>query len=68
VLFKLHHEAIKLVCFLWLKIVDHVPMIPNTAEQLFGGTASNQAITIGGVRAKDGYPEDAVNPLTYVML
>ena len=61
-------EAIELVCFLWLKIGDHVPMIPNAGEQLFGGTGSNQAITIGGIRAKNGEPEDAVTDLTYVML
>jgi len=58
-------DAIELLCCLWLKIGDHVPTIPDTAEQLFGGTGSNQAITIGGVD-KDG--SDAVNDLTYVML
>jgi formate C-acetyltransferase len=39
--------------------------MPAAGEQLFGGTGSNQAITIGGVDA-DG--KDAVNDLTYVML
>jgi pyruvate formate-lyase/glycerol dehydratase family glycyl radical enzyme len=58
-------EAIELISCLWLKIGDHVPMMPDAGEQLFGGTGSNQAITIGGVD-KDGY--DAVNDLTYVML
>lgn len=58
-------EAIELISCLWLKIGDHVPSIPNAGEQLFGGTGSNQAITIGGVN-KDG--NDAVNDLTYVML
>ncbi|MFQ5900068.1 MAG: pyruvate formate lyase family protein [Thermodesulfobacteriota bacterium] len=58
-------DAIELICCLWLKIGDHVPPIPDAAEQLFGGTGSNQAITIGGVD-KDG--KDAVNDLTYVML
>ncbi len=58
-------EAIELICCLWLKIGDHVPMIPETGEQLFGGTGSNQAITIGGV---DREGRDAVNDLTYVML
>jgi pyruvate formate-lyase/glycerol dehydratase family glycyl radical enzyme len=57
--------AIELICCLWLKIGDHVPMIPNAGEQLFGGTGSNQAITLGGVD-KEG--NDAVNDLTYVML
>ncbi len=58
-------QAIELLCCLWLKIGDHVPAVPDAGEQLFGGTGSNQAITIGGVD-KDG--EDAVNDLTYVML
>ncbi|MBI4377853.1 MAG: hypothetical protein HY578_02020 [Nitrospinae bacterium] len=58
-------EAIELICCLWLKIGDHVPTIPDAGEQLFGGTGSNQAITIGGVD-KDG--RDAVNDLTYIML
>ena len=58
-------HAIELVCCLWLKIGDHVPTIPDAGEQLFGGTGSNQAITMGGVD-KDG--NDAVNDLTYVML
>jgi pyruvate formate-lyase/glycerol dehydratase family glycyl radical enzyme len=58
-------HAIELICCLWLKIGDHVPTMPDAGEQLFGGTGSNQAITIGGVD-KDG--NDAVNDLTYVML
>lgn len=58
-------EAVRLVCYLWLKIGDHVPAMPETGEKLFGGTGSNQAITIGGVDPKG---EDAVNELTYVML
>ena len=58
-------KAIELISCLWLKIGDHVPTIPDAGEQLFGGTGSNQAITIGGVD-KDG--KDAVNDLTYVML
>jgi len=58
-------DAIELICDLWLKIGDHVPAIPDAAEQLFGGTGSNQAITIGGVDKKGN---DAVNDLTYVML
>lgn len=58
-------DAIEMLCCLWLKIGDHVPTIPDAGEQLFGGTGSNQAITIGGV---DKNGEDAVNDLTYVIL
>lgn len=48
-----------------MKCADHVPMVPETGEELAGGTGSNQAITIGGI-TPDG--KDAVNDLTYVML
>ncbi|MBI4876300.1 MAG: hypothetical protein HY822_16820 [Acidobacteria bacterium] len=58
-------EAVQLLGHLWLKIGDHVPSVPSAGEQLFGGTGSNQAITIGGVDAEG---RDAVNDLTYVML
>jgi pyruvate formate-lyase/glycerol dehydratase family glycyl radical enzyme len=58
-------DALEMVCCLWLKIGDHVPTVPQAGEQLFGGSGSNQAITVGGVD-KDG--KDAVNDLTYVIL
>jgi len=58
-------QAVELVSCLWLKIGDHVPMVPQVGEKLFGGSGSNQAITIGGV---DRLGNDAVNDLTYVML
>ncbi len=62
-------DALELICLFWLKLGDHVPMMPDAGEQLFGGTGSNQAITIGGVKADDQKkPEDAVNDLTYLML
>lgn len=57
--------AVELVAYLWLKIGDHVPAVAAAGEQLFGGSGSNQAITIGGV---DAQGKDAVNGLTYVML
>ena len=58
-------EAVELVGCLWLKICDHVPLAPETSEELFGGSGSNQAVTVGGVDAEG---KDAVNDLTYVML
>jgi pyruvate formate-lyase/glycerol dehydratase family glycyl radical enzyme len=58
-------EAVELVGCFWLAIADHVPMNPESGEELFGGSGSNQAITLGGV---DGRGRDAVNDLTYVML
>jgi hypothetical protein len=44
-------DAVQWVAHLWLKLGDHVPAIPAAGEQLFGGTGSNQAITLGGVDA-----------------
>lgn len=58
-------EAVELVGCLWLKICDHVPLAPETSEELFGGSGSNQAVTLGGI---DMEGKDAVNDLTYVML
>ena len=58
-------EAVELVGCLWLKICDHVPLAPETSEELFGGSGSNQAVTLGGI---DMEGNDAVNDLTYVML
>jgi pyruvate formate-lyase/glycerol dehydratase family glycyl radical enzyme len=58
-------EALELICYLWLKIGDHVPIMTEAAEQLFGGTGSNQAITVGGI---DKSGKDAVNDLTYLIL
>lgn len=58
-------RAVELLCCLWLKIGDHVPTVADAGEQLFGGTGSNQAITIGGV---DREGKDAVNELTYAVL
>jgi formate C-acetyltransferase len=58
-------EAVELVGCFWLKLADHVPLVPETGEELFGGTGSNQAVTLGGV---DSQGKDAVNELTYVML
>jgi pyruvate formate-lyase/glycerol dehydratase family glycyl radical enzyme len=58
-------QAVELVGCFYLKLADHQPMSPETAEELFGGSGSNQAITLGGV---DASGQDAVNDLTYVML
>ncbi|NIO29522.1 MAG: formate acetyltransferase [Candidatus Latescibacteria bacterium] len=58
-------KAVELVGCFFLRLVDHVPMSPETGEELFGGSGSNQAITIGGV---DQNGKNAVNELTYVLL
>ncbi|MCP4603527.1 MAG: formate acetyltransferase [Proteobacteria bacterium] len=51
-------------CF-YMRCTDHLPLIPDIGNYLFGGSSSDQAITLGGVRP-DG--EDAVNDMTYIFL
>jgi len=58
-------EALTLVGSLWLKLNDNTNLVPETAEELFGGAGTVPAVTLGGVDEKG---EDAVNDLTYLML
>ena len=58
-------EAMELVGCLWLKLNDNTNLVPETAEELFGGAGTVPAVTVGGV---DENGEDAVNDLTYIML
>ena len=58
-------KALSLIGCLWLKLNDNTNLVPETAEELFGGAGTVPAVTIGGVDAKG---QDAVNELTYLML
>lgn len=58
-------EAVELVGCLWLKLTDNTNLVPESAEELFGGAGPVPAVTVGGV---DSEGEDAVNDLTYVVL
>lgn len=58
-------EALELIGCLWLKLNDNTNLVPETAEELFGGAGTVPAVTLGGV---DAAGEDAVNDLTYLML
>lgn len=58
-------EAIELVGCLWIKLNDNTNLVPETAEELFGGAGTVPAVTVGGV---DEEGKDAVNDLTYIML
>ncbi len=58
-------EALELIGCLWLKLNDNTNLVPETAEELFGGAGTVPAVTLGGVD-QDG--RDAVNDLTYLML
>ncbi len=58
-------EALELIGCLWLKLNDNTNLVPETAEELFGGAGTVPAVTLGGV---DPVGRDAVNDLTYLML
>ncbi|MEN6330567.1 MAG: pyruvate formate lyase family protein [Smithella sp.] len=58
-------EAVEILSSLWFKLNDNTNLVPETAEELFGGAGTVPAVTVGGIN-EDG--EDAVNELTYIML
>ncbi|GAB6097951.1 glycyl radical protein [Desulfatiferula olefinivorans] len=58
-------HAVELIGCFYLRCTDHLPLIPDIGNYLFGGSSSDQAITLGGV-GPDG--EDAVNDMTYIFL
>jgi len=61
-------DAVELICHLFLRCSDHVPLSPESAEVLFAGSGSNQALTVGGTRYENGRTVDAVNDMTYIIL
>ncbi len=58
-------HALELTGCLFMRMADHVPLLPDIANYLFGGASSTQAITIGGITPQG---EDAVNDMTYIIL
>ncbi len=58
-------NAIELVADFYMRCTDHFPLTPDLANFYFGGSSSDQAITLGGV-TPDG--TDAVNDMTYIFL
>jgi pyruvate formate-lyase/glycerol dehydratase family glycyl radical enzyme len=58
-------KAIELVGAFFMKCTDHLPLFPDVANYLFGGSSSDQAITLGGVTPQG---EDGVNDMTYIFL
>jgi len=58
-------EVIELIGAFYLKCQDHLPLVPNAGNKLFGGSSSDQALTLGGVTSSG---ENAVNDLTYIFL
>jgi len=58
-------HAIELVGCFYMRCTDHLPLVPDIGNYLFGGSSSDQAITLGGVTPQG---EDAVNDMTYIFL
>ena len=58
-------HAIELTGCFFMRGTDHLPLVPDIGNYLFGGSSSDQAITLGGV-TPDG--EDGVNDMTYIFL
>lgn len=58
-------HAIEMVGCFYMRCTDHLPLIPDIGNYLFGGSSSDQAITLGGVTPGG---KDAVNDMTYIFL
>ena len=58
-------NTIELVGSLFLRFNDHDPLVPGIGNKLFGGTSSDDTVTVGGVD-RDG--KTAVNDMTYIIL
>jgi len=58
-------HAIEMVACFFMRCTDHLPLTPDLANWYFGGSSSDQAITLGGVTPEG---EDAVNDMTYIFL
>jgi formate C-acetyltransferase len=58
-------RALELTCAFMLKLTDHLPTVPDIGNRLFGGSSSDQVITLGGVKP-DG--TSAVCDMTFILL
>ena len=58
-------KAIELVGSLFVRLNDHDPLMPNVGWKLFGGSSSDDTVTVGGV---DREGNNAVNDMTYLIL
>ncbi|MBS7250176.1 MAG: formate acetyltransferase [Candidatus Freyarchaeota archaeon] len=58
-------RAIELVGHFFLRINDHDPLVPSVGNKLFGGSSSDDTVTVGGV---DREGKNAVNDMTYIIL
>ena len=59
------HRAVELCGALMLKATDHLPLVPDIGNRLFGGSSSDQVITLGGV---NGDGSGSVTDMTWIFL
>ncbi|MFZ2631159.1 MAG: pyruvate formate lyase family protein [Desulfosalsimonadaceae bacterium] len=58
-------HAVELIGCFYMRCTDHLPLTPDIANWVFGGSSSDQAITLGGVTPEG---EDGVCDMTYIFL
>jgi len=58
-------HAVEMVGCFYMRCTDHLPLTPDLANWYFGGSSSDQAITLGGVTPEGN---DAVCDMTYIFL
>jgi formate C-acetyltransferase len=58
-------KAVELLGCFFMRCTDHLPQVADLGNKLFGGSSSDQAITLGGV-LEDG--SNAVCDMTYIIL
>jgi formate C-acetyltransferase len=59
------HNTIELVGSLFLRINDHDPLVPSIGNKLFGGSSSDDTVTVGGV---DREGNNAVCDMSFIIL
>jgi pyruvate formate-lyase/glycerol dehydratase family glycyl radical enzyme len=58
-------KAMELVGSLFIRINDHDPLMPNVGWKLFGGSSSDDTVTVGGIDQKGN---NAVNDMSFIVL
>ena len=62
---RLVEETVELTSAFMLKLTDHLPLVPNLGNRLFGGSSSDQVITLGGLTPQG---RSAVVDMTWIFL
>ncbi len=58
-------KAVELIGCFFIRCTDHLPQVADLGNKLFGGSSSDQAITLGGVLENGS---NAVSDMTYIIL